>query len=227
MENKKYVSKALQNLVTPQAIAADKNANNVRQNVQNAIAGFAMSTNGGKSDFLNVDLSAGGGAKNNWLQYDIVNGSGANAKVILGSVLGVAGRKALYDVADTLACDVALVADGGGEAVANCQGLSLLAVGRPLIISEIQITSSDSTQLNQEILYKELSFDRTVYPWKINVSATAKKSDQRDDLLIMNNDNWTLDAQRYLEFTSISAKSFTIKLFIDAAATVAQMAPYI
>jgi hypothetical protein len=206
---------------------AMKNVPNIssqRQEVKNEIKdpiGQAIDARGNKIEFMFVDMSGGNTGVNHWVQFDYYNGSqNTDYKVRIGSVLAAAGA---YNEFSTVngASDIAACTDQGGANVKFTQGISRIFCAKAALVTEIQLTSEDTPQLNAAATYNKIHVDGTITPTAVNVSATQEKSDQRSDLVVIKG-SWILDAQAYLEFTLKYTKYLTAKLYIQAYDNVGQ-----
>jgi hypothetical protein len=193
------------------------------------VGGLAMTPSGKTSGFAQVDLSGSSALVNQWTQFDVHNkttgGTIADFKVRIGSNLALPGTYAEYGIpagaADSSDCE-----DQNGNGCLAIRGFSRITCSKPVLVTEIQVTATDTTQLNAVIQTLELELDGTVTPKKINVSATQQKSDQRTNLLVIENVSIILDSTHCLEFTSKGDQAVTWKLKCEAWANVGLFMPY-
>ena len=192
----------------------------------NTVGGMAMSPNGSTSGFAQINLSGSSASVNQWTQFDIVNASTTvDYKLRIGSNLGLPNGAAELGLASG-AADAADISDQVGAGCLGVRGFSRITCSKPVLVTEIQITSDDSTQLNSEISQLEVELDGTVVSRKINVSATQLKSDERTNLLTIENIAVVLDSSHALEFLSKKSKSVTLKLKCEAWDNIGLMVPY-
>lgn len=204
----------------------DEVAREMASSADRVNSGIATTANGMQVGFIQIDPSIGH-QKNKWIQWDLTNASGANAyQVRIGSLMGEAGAYARFGLPATGASDTANVSDQVGANVVGLQGFSKITQVRPILVTEIQVTTTDAAQLNKEWTYRELQLDGTSpVDKKINVSATAEKSDNRTDLLVMEG-QWILDPMHWLEFQIKITCSVTIKLLVEAWSNIVNFTQY-
>ena len=189
------------------------------------VGGLAMTPGGRTAGFGHIDLGSSGALPNKWAQFDIVNAAGADVKLRIGSSLGLPGAAAELGLAAG-AADNAGVSDHIGAACLGVRAFSRVSCSKPILATEIQITSDDNTQLNSEINTLDIKLDGTVETSKINVSSTNAMSDNRTNMLIVPNISAILDATHALEFTSKAGKSVTIKLKCEAWSNIGLFVEY-
>jgi len=193
------------------------------------VSGIALTPSGRHSGFSQIDLSGSSAATNQWVQFDVSNltsgGTLEDFKVRVGSNLALPDTYEEYGIGSG-AADSANVEDQFGKGCLAVRGFSRITCSKPVLVTEIQITSDDSMQLNAEIKTLEIELDGTITPKKINVSATQQKSDQRDNLLLIENVSIIVDSTHSLEFTSKGDKDVTIKLKVEAWSNVGLFMPY-
>jgi len=192
--------------------------------------GRAMSRMG-TAEYVRVDLSEGGASvPNAFVQFDIDNtGGGHTAQVLrVGSVAAAAGAYSMLGLVAG-ASDDAVITDQGGAGCKYVQGFSLMVVAKPVLITEVRVRSSDSTQLAQQFTHNNIGFDKAVKSETINVVGTEEMYDQRTNLVIARPKagqlGWFLDAQKYFQFTCVDNKTFSVILYIGGVHNVANMLP--
>lgn len=204
------------------AIAKPTSAGTIKPAAQESV-GQAVDAQGRLNAYMNVDLSAGSGAVNKWVQFDYTNGGTGTEPIRVGSLVGQPDAYLEWGL-PVAAQDGTNVADQRGAGCLFTRGWSKLTVAKAALITELQVSSSDLTQLQSEIGFNYLNWDGTMTPTIINMGATEKLSDQRDNLLI-NKGSWVLDPNSYFEFKSVTGKSLTVRLFIAGVDNVGQMVP--
>ena len=155
--------------------------------------------------------------ENPYVQFSIVNTAAGNKNVIIGSMLGINGMYNRYGKV-TSACDSASVADQMGNQILAVQGFNSLVNANPVIVFQVQMISSDATQIAQQWKYGDIAYDANIIEKNINVTASFTRYDQ-DKQINTFRGVWPIGPQNYLSILSMNNVSMVVTLLVGAKAT--------
>lgn len=152
-------------------------------------------------------------------------GSNLNAKLVLGSHVGVQGNARKYGLPFN-ASDGNIVVDNYGAGALKCQAFSQMTCNKPVIINEIKIISQFTDQLLNEVNYIVNDFNFDKKSLNITPLKTITKIDYNLNLLVIDEhalgvDGIILDANSRLEFIVTKNAKFSILLKVKMYANVA------
>jgi hypothetical protein len=203
----------------------------------NYIGAALSNSGGGSSDFVNVSLNGGNPAQTangeQLIQFNIVNGAAGDVVLRIGSLVGQAGVAAQYGLSAG-AADNALVTATVGTAVgiANVgpvQVFSRLTVAKPMSIVRMRIISTNTAQLAAAVNISELSqaflTGQVTGTQPYSAGATFNMDDTRTNMTDYVFSNLIIEAERWIEITSVAGASMQVILGIIAKHNVAQLMP--
>jgi len=151
-------------------------------------------------------------------QFDIVNSGLTDQKVIIGSVLGLTGAYAFYGQ-QVSGVDSANMADQYGTTMRALQGFTALCNYTPVIITTVQMISSDTLQINQPLSYNDVAYDSQVTSIRINTTSTFTRYDTLNTLVKIAG-LWAVGPQAYLSINSKAGQSMSLTLTLNSTSSV-------
>lgn len=121
-------------------------------------------------------------SENPYLLFTVSNTTENDVTVVFGSVLGIAGAYLRHNTSAT-ACDTAGITDDYGASVKQIQGFSELANYSPVIVTQIQVNSSNQMQVGQLWKYGDLPYDDNIQSINIAVNPQFTRFDQNGTIV--------------------------------------------
>lgn len=191
-------------------------------------AGTVQTTqvSGGTGKAMIIETGIVQGKINNIIQFSIDNTGVGNAaqQLRIGSRVGLPDAFARYGMTAG-AADNAVIEDDFGAGCLKVQGFSDIISMKPVVVSEVKIiTPTADSQLQQAIKYKSLQLDGSVDETTKNVAFTQRTVDNRDNLINYNG-TLILDAQQFIDYRILAAKTVDVFLKITGFANVDTFLP--
>ncbi len=184
--------------------------------------------NGGSGRAMIIETGIVQDKINDIVQFSIDNTGGGNAaqQLRIGARVGLPDAYARYGMTAG-AADNGVIEDGYGAGCLQVQGFSDIVSSKPVIISEIKvITPTADAQLQQGIKYKSLQLDGSVDETTKNIAFSQQKTDQRENMVDVSG-TFILDAQQFLDYRILAAKTVDIFLKVTGFANVDTFLPVV
>lgn len=158
-------------------------------------------------------------AENPYIMFNISNkAEGAtNQTLYFGSVLGIALAYQRHNTSSS-GCDATGLTDDYGAKVLKVQGFSELVNYSPVIVTQIQVSCTETNQVSQQWKYGDLPYDDNVQSINIAVNPQFTRFDQNGTIVNIPG-VWFLGPQTFLSTIIIAQTAPLITLYLSGSAS--------